>query len=111
MQAAYNDYERSGSRGDYRDWVQAQLYAQQECAEYQRAQQTNGYYNNGGYNNGGYYNRGGYNNNGYNNNSATIVYDQRTGRYYRVYRGSSNNGYYQTDQRGVEMLRQAVNAG
>lgn len=41
-------------------------------------------------------NNNGYNNNGYNNNR------------YRVYR---NGGYYQTDNRGAELLRQAVNRG
>ncbi len=39
---------------------------------------------------------GNYNNNGYNNNR------------YRVYR---NGSYYQTDNRGAELLRQAVNRG
>lgn len=31
-------------------------------------------------------------------------------RYYRVYRGGGNN-YYQTDYRGAELLRRAVNSG
>jgi hypothetical protein len=32
--------------------------------------------------------------------------------YYRVYRGGDyNGGYYQTDNRGVELLRQAINRG
>jgi hypothetical protein len=58
--------------------------AQQEYMEYQRAQRS-------GYNNNNY----GYNRNG-------------NSRYYRVYR---NGSYYQTDNRGAELLRQAVNSG
>lgn len=98
MQREYNDYARNGGRGNYRDWLRSQNRAQQECSEYQSAAQ-NRYYNrnnrtvyNNGYGNQGYYN------NGYGNQG-----------YYRVRR--SNGGYYQTDQRGVELLRQAVNAG
>ena len=32
-------------------------------------------------------------------------------RQYRVYRNGGSGGYYQTDHRGAELLRQAVNAG
>ena len=32
-------------------------------------------------------------------------------RQYRVYRNGGSGGYYQTDYRGAELLRQAVNAG
>jgi flagellin-like protein len=90
-QREYQDYLRSRSRADYRDWQRAQRRAQQEYMEYQRASQygnrtynrTYNTYNNGMYNNG---NRG----------------------YYRVYR---DGGYYQTDYRGAELLRRAVNSG
>ena len=81
-QEEYRDYQRSRSREDYREWQRAQQRAQQEYMEYQRAQ------------------RSGYNNYGYNRNGNT--------RYYRVYR---NGSYYQTDYRGAELLRQAVNSG
>jgi hypothetical protein len=88
------DYQRSGSRSDYRQCQEAQRRAQQELNDYQRA--SNGY-------NSGYYN-----NNGYYNNSTSTVFNPRTGQVYRVY----NNGqYYSYDQRGVNLLRQAVNSG
>lgn len=94
MQEEYNDYARRGGRRNYRDWIQAQRYAHEECSEYQAAAQ--------GYNNG----RTVYNNgNGYGWGYGRA--DRSQGNY-RVRR--SDGGYYQTDQRGVEMLRQAVNA-
>ena len=88
------DYQRSGSSQDYRQWQRAQQRAQREYMDYQRATRgsNNGYYDN----NNGYY------------NSGSTVYDTRSGRYYRVYR---NGSYYQTDYRGAELLRQAVNSG
>ncbi len=42
------------------------------------------------------------------NNRNRSVYNNSGGRRYRVYR---NGGYYQTDQNGVTVLRQAVNYG
>src|SRR6476661_8006577 len=87
------DYQRSGSRSDYRQWQEAQRRAQIEYQQYQ--QSVNGY-NNSGYYNNGYYN------NGYGNNGVTVVNG------YRVYR---NGSYYETNQRGVALLRQAVNSG
>ena len=83
-QEEYRDYLRSRSRADYRDWQQAQRHAQREYAEYQRSAVSNNRYNRG-------YNR-----------------NMNTGRFYRVYR---NGSYYQTDSRGAELLRQAVNSG
>ncbi|HKX83986.1 MAG TPA: hypothetical protein VJL58_07200 [Pyrinomonadaceae bacterium] len=86
-QEEYRDYLRSRSTMDYRDWQQAQRNAQREYIEYQRA---NNMYNAG---------RGvGY---GYGRNPA------RRGMY-RVYR---DGRYYQTDYRGAELLRTAVNRG
>jgi hypothetical protein len=91
---------------EYREWQRAQRQAQREyneclrsgrrdeCKDYRQAQRrarqeyrdyqrsSNRTYNNGYYGN-----------------------NQRV---YRVYR---NGGYYQTDQRGAELLRQAVNSG
>jgi hypothetical protein len=98
-QMQYQQYLRTRDRGDYRDWQRAQQRAQQEYAQYQQSSRNNGRYNNNGYNNNGY-NNNGYNNNGYNNGNA--------GRGYRVYR---NGSYYETDNRGAELLRQAVNSG
>ncbi|HUR97440.1 MAG TPA: hypothetical protein VMZ26_05160 [Pyrinomonadaceae bacterium] len=97
-QREYQDFLRSRSRDDYRDWQRAQQRAQREYAEYQRS--ANGRYRNDGYNNG--YNNNGYNSNGYYSNRVG------TSRVYRVYR---NGSYYETDNRGAELLRQAVNSG
>lgn len=80
-QEEYRDYQRSRSRSDYRDWQEAQRRAQQEYSEYRRKARSNNRYTNRA---GG--SRG----------------------YYRVYR---NGSYYQTDNRGAELLRQAVNSG
>ena len=80
-QEEYRDYQRTRSRSDYRDWQQAQRQAQQEYAEYRRTAGRNNRYTNRA---GG--SRG----------------------YFRVYRDGS---YYQTDSRGAELLRQAVNSG
>jgi len=87
-QQEYQNYLRTRSRDDYRDWQRAQQRAQQEYADYQRS---------AGYNRSGY--NTGYTN-GYSNNTGS--------RSYRVYR---NGSYYQTDSRGAELLRQAVNNG
>ena len=84
-QEEYRDYQRTRSRGDYRDWQQAQRVAQQEYLEYQQSMRG-----------GNRYNRG------YN------TYNNRNTGYYRVYR---DGRYYQTDSRGAELLRLAVNRG
>lgn len=80
-QEQYRDYQRTRRQSDYRDWQEAQRRAQQEYLQYQQSTR--------------YGNR----------------YDNRNSRntgYYRVYR---NGNYYQTDYRGAELLRQAVNRG
>lgn len=84
-QEEYRDYQRTGRRADYRDWQQAQREAQREYADYQRVSRNRGW------------------NNGWNNNSR---WNNR--RMYRVYR---DGRYYETDYRGAELLRQAVNRG
>ena len=97
-QQQYQQYLRTRDRGDYRDWQRAQQRAREEYAQYRRSGgYSNGRYNNR-YNNG--YRNNGYYNNGYNNNGES--------RGYRVYR---NGSYYETDSRGAELLRQAVNSG
>jgi len=88
-QREYREYLRTRSRSDYRDWQRAQREAQRELREYQQSSR-------------------------YNNRSTRRVYNTyNTGitgqqRYYRVYR---DGNYYQTDYRGAELLRQAVNSG
>lgn len=84
-QREYNDYLRTRSRSDYRDWQEAQRRAQREYAEYQQSMR--------------YGNR-------YDNRYDNTRYG--TTRSYRIYR---NGSYYQTDSRGAELLRQAVNSG
>lgn len=108
-QEELRDYRRSGSRSDYRDYQKAQRRAQKEYREYQRLNRT--VYNNG--NGNGYgYGRANRNSNGtvYYRNGQRVypnaTYGNNTS--YRVYR---NGSYYQTDSRGAELLRQAVNSG
>lgn len=76
------DYNRTRSRRDYNQCQRAQQRAQREYNDYLRA---------GGRIAGG-----------------QTVYNPSTGQYYRVYR---NGQYYQTDYRGYNLLRQAVNSG
>lgn len=80
------EYQYRPTRDNYRDCLEAQRRLQSEYAQYQRSGSRVIYNNNGYYNNG------------YSN----------TGRMYRVYR---NGSYYETDNRGAELLRQAVNSG
>jgi len=104
-QQEHEDYLRTRSPYDYQQWQAAEMRAQQQYREYRAATNgNNGYYNNGYYNNtynNGYYNNGYYNNtynNGYNTGRTT----------YRVY---NNGSYYSVDNRGAELLRQAVRNG
>lgn len=108
-QEELRDYQRTGSRRDYRDYQQAQRRAQQEYREYQRSNHT--VYNNGNGNGYGYGREGRDSDDTVYYRNGQRVYPNRTNGntdYYRVYR---NGSYYQTDSRGVELLRQAVNSG
>lgn len=80
-QEEYRDYLRTRSRSDYYDWQRAQRVAQQEYAQYRRSA-------------------------GFNNRYTNRMGGSRG--YVRVYR---DGNYYQTDSRGAELLRQAVNSG
>ena len=82
-QEEYRDYLRSRSIRDYRDWQQAQRIARQEYNEYQRST------------------RYGYADSRYN------MPGRRVG-WYRINRGGS---YIEVDQRGYNLLQQAVNRG
>ena len=95
------------SRSDMYECQRVRAEVQREYNEYLQVSQQRGYRNDGRYNNNGYYNDGRYNNNGYYNNGRT-VYNPSTGQSYRVYR---NGQYYETNYRGYELLRQAVNSG
>jgi hypothetical protein len=81
-QEEYKDWQRTRRSSDYRDWQEAQRQAQREQMEYQQAS------------------RGNYN---FGNRNVS-----NRGRSYRIYR---DGRYYQTDNRGAELLRQAVNRG
>ena len=85
---ANRECSRVRDRGDMRDCQNARARAQREYNDYVRASQSYGRYNPYG-------------------NSGT-VYNPSTGQYYRIYR---NGQYYQTDYRGYNLLRQAVNSG
>lgn len=91
---------------EYREWQEAQRRAQEEYRDYQRTRSARDYrqwqdaqrraqqeYAD--------YRRTARSNNRYTNRAGGS-------RYYRVYR---NGSYYQTDYRGAELLRQAVNSG
>ena len=82
-QEEYRDYQRRPTRDNYRDWQEAVRHAQREQAEYQRAQMRGSYGNYGNYS------------------------MNQSGRY-RVYRDGQ---YYQVDNRGAALLRQAVQQG
>ena len=91
-QVAYMRYQRTRRPIDYRIWQNAQARVQREQIQYQRAVALA--------NNRGYYNDRGYYNAGYGVGGAP--------RIYRINRGGR---YYSVDQRGVELLRSAINQG
>lgn len=94
------DYTRSRSRSDYRDWQEARREANEEYREYQRSRRGGVYYRGA---DGRLYDRR-WDNNGRNNRYDNPYANRR----YRVYR---NGSYYNTDHRGAELLRSAVNQG
>ena len=91
---------------EYREWQEAQRRAQEEYRDYLRTRNRSDYRDwqqaqrRAQREYAEYRRTAGYNNR----------YTNRAGgsRYYRVYR---NGRYYQTDARGAELLRQAVNSG
>ena len=91
---------------EYREWQEAQRRAQEEYRDYQRTRSRSDYRDwqeaqRRAQNEYSEYRRTA----GYNNR-----YTNRAGgsRFYRINR---NGSYYQTDYRGTELLRQAVNSG
>lgn len=84
-QIAYQRYQRFRRPVDYRNWQIAQARVQREQQEYQRAVALS--------NSRGVYNAG---------------YTTNRSRMYRLNRGGR---YYSVDQRGVELLRAAVQQG
>ncbi len=80
----YRDYLRTRSARDYRQWQNSLAKAQREYAEYQRS------------------------NNQWNANN---IYSNVNSNYNRRYRVYNNGSYYDTDNRGAELLRQAVRNG
>jgi hypothetical protein len=88
-QKEQRDYMRTRSPRDYRQWQEAQRRVNEEYREYQRSMNDPYYRNNDRVLGSGYY-----------NNNAN--------RRYRVYR---NGTYYNTDSRGAELLRAAVQNG
>jgi len=81
-QEEYRDYLRTRSRRDYRDWQQAQRIAQREYNDYLRVSRGGG--------------------------NVVFTPNMSGRRFYRVYRNGSS---YRVDERGADLLRQAVNNG
>ena len=90
-------YQRNPSRSNYNEWQDARRDVQEEYAKYQRALRTEGNYRYNDRYNDGYYNRG----------VVVNTYPQQRGMY-RLY---TNGQYYNVDNRGYSMLREAVNRG
>ena len=93
-------YQMNPSRSNYNECQDARRDTQEEWAKYQRALRTEGNYRT----NNGYYNDGRY------NTGRTVVVGStpyRSGMY-RIY---TNGQYYNVDNRGYNVLRQAVNRG
>lgn len=95
------NYQRNPSRSNYNEWRDAQRDAQEEWAKYQRALRTDGYYRN----NDGYYNDGRY------NTGRTVIVNNNPYRNSGMYRIYTNGEYYNVDNRGYNVLREAVNRG
>ena len=93
-QEELRDYQRTRSRRDYRDYQQAQRVAQREYQEYLNTRNRTSSYR--------------YNTPGNVITTSRPYYSNTGSRYYRVYR---NGQYYRVDNRGAELLRQAVNRG
>lgn len=81
-QNAQRDYQRTRSSRDYREWQQAHRRAQQEYNEYIRS-----------------------------NNRASNRYNNNNGRRVGWYRINRGGNYYEVNQPGYNMLREAVNRG
>ena len=86
------NYQRNPSRSNYNEWMDAQRDVQEEWAKYQRALRTEGGYRH---------------NDRYSRNRIVANTYPRNGMY-RVY---TNGQYYNVDNRGYSMLREAVNRG
>jgi len=96
-------YQRNPSRSNYNEWQDARRDVAEEWAKYQRALRTEG-----NYRNTDPYGRVIVNTNPnvYYPNS-NVNYPNRTGMF-RIY---TNGQYYNVDNRGYSLLRQAVNSG
>jgi hypothetical protein len=92
-------YQRNPSRSNYNEWQDARRDVQEEWMKYQRALRTEGNYR---YNDP--YGRTVVNTDRY---GRTIYNQNRTGMF-RIY---TNGQYYNVDNRGYSLLRQAVNSG
>ncbi|MFL6468448.1 MAG: hypothetical protein ACJ72Z_10875 [Pyrinomonadaceae bacterium] len=90
-------YQRNPSRSNYNEWRDAQRDAQEEYAKYQRALREEG---------GNRYNNR-YNDRYYNGRNVVVNASPRSGMY-RIY---TNGQYYNVDNRGYSLLREAVNRG
>jgi hypothetical protein len=96
-------YQRNPSRSNLHEWQDAQRDVQEQYAKYQRALRTEGNYR---YNDS-------YRNDNYRYDSyGRVIVNTNTNPYgsgqYRIY---TNGQYYNVDNRGYNLLRQAVSRG
>jgi hypothetical protein len=97
-------YQRNPTRGNYDEWRDAQRDVQVQYAKYQRALREEG---GSRYGNTRYNNNTRYNDPYYNNRVVVNTYPRTTGMY-RIY---TNGQYYNVDNRGYNVLRDAINRG
>lgn len=90
------NYQRNPSRSNYNEWMDARRDVQEEWAKYQRELREEGNYR---YNDPYYRN--------YRNRTVVSTYPQQRASY-RLY---MNGRYYNVDNRGYGILRDAVNRG
>ena len=90
-------YQMNPSRSNWNECQDARRDRMEEYAKYQRALRTEGNYRYNDRYNSGYYNRG----------VVVNTYPQQRGTF-RIY---TNGQYYNVDNRGYSMLREAVNRG
>jgi len=89
------NYQRNPSRSNYNEWMDARRDVQEEYAKYQRALRTEGNYR---YNDNYRYN-------------GQVVANTNPYQTRGMYRINMNGQYYNVDNRGYNLLREAVNRG
>ncbi len=104
-------YQRNPSRSNYNEWQDARRDVAEEWAKYQRALRTEGNYRNSDPYGRVIVNTDPYGRTIYSNSDQygrTIYSNQNRTGMFRIY---TNGQYYNVDNRGYSLLRQAVNSG